>query len=93
MRLPIRTLAFAAATAGLWAADVRYRDAVLAPEAAAAAVAQATSDGSAALADVHRRGNWADADAVGGTALAAVACLATWRPRPRITYHDRRTRE
>ena len=93
MKPPIRCLTFAVLTAGLWAADARYRDAVLAPAATDAAVRQADADGAARVAAVHERGNLADDATVGGTVVAAVACLATWRPRGRARVIDIRTVE
>jgi hypothetical protein len=93
MQLPIRTVAFATLTAATWAADAHYRDGVLDPAARTAAVRQVNGDGAATLRVVQFRGNLADDAAIGGTALAAVACLATWRPRPRTVYIDQRTQE
>ena len=93
MRLPIRTLAFAMLTTTAWAADAHYRDAVLDPAAGTAAVQQLNGNGAATLRSVHFHGNLADDAALGSTALAAVACLATWRPRPRTVYIDRRSQE
>jgi len=93
MQIPIRTVAFATLTAGTWAADAHYRDAVLDPAAQAASVRQVNGNGAATLRAVHRQGNWADDAALGTTAVLAVACLSTWSPRPRTVFVDRRTQE
>jgi hypothetical protein len=75
----------------MWAVDSHYRDAVLAPAGATAAVRQVNGNGSATLAGVHEKGNLADDVALGGTALAAVVCFGAWRPVPRTIYIDQRS--
>ena len=93
MTLPVRLAAVAVCAAVLWGNDAVYHDRVLTPQLTAAAVRQADGSGTAALADLHARGRFADGAAVVGTVAAAGLCLLTWRPRPRTVYVDQRTKE
>lgn len=88
MRIPIRTMAFAAMAAGVWGADAHYRESTLARAEADGVIRQVNGNGR--LAELHQEGNRADDLAIGATALAGVACFATWRPRPRTVLVDRR---